>query len=144
MTALAKARLTPRYGQEPTPALHAIKIKAATKVWAGSLVVIDAGYLAPGRAATTLIALGRCEEDVDNSGGAAGDLLANVLSGEFKWKNSSAGDAITQADVGKACYIVDDQTVAKTDNTGARSKAGIITGVESDGVWVFTAGFIAQ
>jgi len=31
---------------------------------------------------------------------------------------------------------VDDQTVALTDGTGARSRAGIIAGVDSDGVWV--------
>ena len=51
--------------------------------------------------------------------------------------NSSAGDLITIADIGKACFIVDDQTVAKTDGTGTRSRAGIVDGIEaSGGVWV--------
>ena len=34
------------------------------------------------------------------------------------------------------CYIVDDQTVAKTDGSSARSKAGTIVNVDDQGVWV--------
>lgn len=137
MTALARSRDTKRYGVEPLPAKYAGKVKAATKLFTGSLVVIDAGYLAPGRAATGLIALGRCEgnEDIDNSAGAAGDKTAEVLSGVFKWANHGA-DLVVQADVGKDCFIVDDQTVAKTDGTATRSRAGKVVSVESDGVYV--------
>jgi len=38
--------------------------------------------------------------------------------------------------LGKTCYIVDDETVAKTNGTNTRSAAGTVVGVESDGVWV--------
>ena len=41
-----------------------------------------------------------------------------------------------QADVGADCYIVDDQTVAKTNGTNTRSVAGKIIAVDADGVWV--------
>ena len=47
-----------------------------------------------------------------------------------------AGDLIAQADVGADCYIVDDQTVAKTNGTNTRSVAGKIIAVDADGVWV--------
>jgi hypothetical protein len=40
------------------------------------------------------------------------------------------------ADVGKQCYLVDDQTVAKTDGTNTRSPAGFVRDVDADGVWV--------
>ena len=44
---------------------------------------------------------------------------------------------ITLADIGKACYAVDDQTVALTDGGGgARARAGIIHQVTELGVWV--------
>ena len=33
-------------------------------------------------------------------------------------------------------YIVDDETVAKTDGTATRSAAGKVVGLDSDGVWV--------
>jgi hypothetical protein len=43
---------------------------------------------------------------------------------------------IVQADIGKACFILDDQTVAKTDGGATRSRAGIVEGIEGSGVWV--------
>ena len=48
----------------------------------------------------------------------------------------TAADAITLADIGKDCFIVDDQTVAKTDGAGTRSRAGRVFDVDADGVWV--------
>jgi len=116
--------------------LHGFKQKGATKLWFGALSVLQAGYLAPGSTATGLVCVGRCRKTSDNTSGADGAIYAQAESGTFKWDNSSAGDLITQADVGKACYIVDDHTVAKTDGTGTRSVAGIIQAVDSDGVWV--------
>ena len=50
--------------------------------------------------------------------------------------NSTSTDAITLADVGSDCYIVDDQTVAKTNGSGTRSRAGRVFDVDSEGVWV--------
>lgn len=110
---------------------------AAVKVYAGSLVAVNAaGYATPGAAAATLTYLGRAEETVDNSAGSAGDLTVLVRRGKaFKFGNSGA-DPVTQASLGKVCYIVDDQTVALTSAAATRSAAGIVVGVESDGVWV--------
>lgn len=110
---------------------------AAAKIYAGALVALNnAGYATKGAAATTLIAFGRAEETVDNAAGAAGDLNVKVRTGVFKWANSSAGDLIANTEIGKDCYIVDDQTVAKTNGGATRSRAGKVVFVESDGVWV--------
>lgn len=133
MAALTVARNTIRYGAEPLPALLELKVKAATKCLGGGIAVIDAGYAAPGRTATGLIAVGRFQETKDNTSGAAGAITVKILQGAFKWANSTAGDLIAQADVGKTCYIVDDQTVAKTDGGATRSIAGKIVSVEADG-----------
>ena len=106
-------------------------------IYAGTLAVKNAtGFAEPGSTALNKVALGRAKEEVDNTDGADGDLSITIEEGEFKFDNSAAGDAITVADIGSDCYIVDDQTVAKTDGTGTRSKAGVITGVDDDGVWV--------
>ena len=134
--ALSKERLTPRLGCDPIVTMLSLPVKANTKIYAGSLVVVDAGYAAPGRTAVGLIAIGRAEETVDNTGGAAGDKRVNVRRGAFKYKNSAAGDAIAQADALKDVYIVDDETVAKTDGAGTRSVAGKVLLVEADGVTV--------
>lgn len=112
-------------------------VKANTTCFQGSLVVLDAGYVAPGRTATGLIAVGMALETV--AAVAAGDASARVKSGTFKFANSAAGDLIAQANVGADCYIVDDQTVALTNGGATRSRAGKITAVEGDGVWVQVA-----
>lgn len=110
---------------------------AAVKIFAGSLVAANAtGYATPGAVATTLTYLGRAEETVDNTGGAAGAKAVLVRRGKaFKFANSGA-DPVTQASMGKVCYIVDDETVALTNGTSTRSAAGIVVGVDADGVWV--------
>lgn len=119
-------------------------VAAATKIWQGALIVLDAGYAKPGAAATGLIALGRAGETIDNTSGAAGALSVPVERGTYYFDNSAA-DPVTQADVGKTAYIVDDETVARSDgaDSGAnpavaatRSPAGIIRAVDIHGVWV--------
>jgi hypothetical protein len=50
--------------------------------------------------------------------------------------NSAAADLIAKADIGASCYVVDDQTVAKTNGGGARPRAGKVFDVDEYGVWV--------
>ena len=134
MTALTQDRNTPMKDGEEIP----VPVGAAKKIFAGSLVVAAAtGYAEPGSTATTLTALGRAEDNVDNSAGAAGAKTVRVRRGKaFKFANLAA-DLVTQAELGKTCYIVDDQTVAKTNGGTTRSAAGKVLGVEADGVWVY-------
>lgn len=117
-----------------------VPIAANAKIYAGSLVAANAsGYATPGAASTTLTYLGRAEEQVDNTGGANGAKTVNVRRRKaFKWKNSGTS-AVTQAELGKVCYIEDDQTVSKTDQAGTLSAAGVVVGIDSDGVWVAEA-----
>lgn len=112
-------------------------VKASSKIYAGTIVVIDSsGYALKGATATGLRAVGRAEEQVDNSSGSNGDKTVKVKRACFRFANSSSGDLITLADVGTDCYIVDDQTVAKTNGTSTRSVAGKVRDVDSIGVWV--------
>lgn len=112
-------------------------VAAAVICRAGGIAVLDAaGNVKPAVAATGLICAGRFEETVDNSAGAAAAVKAKVSRGVFRYGNSAAGDAITKAEIGDTCYLVDDQTVAKTDATATRSAAGKIVDVDSAGVWV--------
>lgn len=132
--ALTKDRNTPtREGK-----FLVLPVAGETKIFAGSLVAVDIeGNAIPGIEANTLKAAGRAEEFVDNTRGAAGDVTVKVRRGVFKWKNSD-DDPITAADILTTCYIEDDETVSKTDNDGARSEAGKVIAVDSDGVWVET------
>ncbi len=117
--------------------LISVPMAASAKIFAGSLVVANAtGYAAPGSVATALTVLGRAEEQKDNTNGSDGDVSILIRRKKtFKFGNYGS-DLVTQADVGKTCYIYDDETVAKTDGTSTRSAAGKVIAVESDGVWV--------
>lgn len=114
-----------------------VPVAAGVKIYAGALVAANAaGFAVPGATATTLTYIGRADEHVDNTDGADGAKSVVVRRKKaFKWANHGA-DAVTQADFGQTCYIVDDQTVAKTSGTGTRSAAGKVVGVAADGVWV--------
>lgn len=132
MTALAVDR--------NTPVLQGDLLKqaaAAVLIYAGSLVMRNAsGYLTKGATATGSVGVGRAEERVDNAAGAAGDKLITVRPGTFRYGNSASTDLLTIADIGKACWVVDDQTVARTSASTTRSKAGIVRDVDALGVWV--------
>jgi len=107
------------------------------KIFHGAIVCKNAtGYAVKGSADNTLIPLGISEQFVDNTDGGDGDLTVSVREGVFKCDNSGAADEITIAELGQTCYIVDDQTVAKTNGAGARPAAGYIRAVDDDGVWV--------
>lgn len=121
----------------PTSQLFAEVGTDSTQFYKGGIVCISTatGKVVKGTAATTLIAIGRCEENVLT--GTSNTRKIKARTGTFKYGNSASGDLIAADDIGKACYIVDDNTVALTDGSSARSRAGIIEGVDTDGgVWV--------
>ncbi|WP_325438042.1 hypothetical protein [Pseudomonas nitroreducens] len=110
---------------------------AAAKIFAGSLVCLDAsGNAVPGSTSTTIKVRGVAQEQVDNTGGAAGAKRIETRRGVFQFANSTSTDQITRAEIGTQCYIVDDQTVAKTSATNTRSVAGVVRDVDDGGVWV--------
>lgn len=144
MAALTKGRKTPRYAGG---GLRNLPVAALAACFTGGLAITAAGYARPGREgqgadnaakaadAATYRAAGVFLEDV--TGGAAnGDVRVDVQEGVFLFKNSAAGDAIAQTEIGQPCYVVDDQTVAKTSPNATRAVAGIVQEISSEGVWV--------
>jgi hypothetical protein len=137
MAALTAARNTVEK-DNPAAFSHepAAGVATATTIYQGSIVCFNSsGYLVPGSTATTLKAAGVAQEGVVNAG-ANGAAKCKLRSCVAKFANSSAGDLITIADVGADCYIVDDQTVAKTSGGSTRSVAGKVFEIAADGVFV--------
>jgi hypothetical protein len=133
MVALTEDRNTP----EAIGDLREGAVGASALIFAGSIVMRNAaGFLIRGATATGSIAVGRAEQRVDNSAGANGAATLRYKAGTFRFANSASADAITFADIGKACWIVDDQTVARTSGANTRSRAGIVEMVDAQGVWV--------
>lgn len=125
--ALTAPRLTPQ--REPSD--REFVVAAGAAVQQGGLVALNAaGALVPGSVATTLIAVG-----VALNSAAAGETV-RVRRGCWRFENSTAGDAITATEIGKDVFIVDDETVAKTNGTNTRSRAGVCFDVDAQGVWV--------
>jgi hypothetical protein len=115
-------------------------VAAGVRIFEGALVVLDnTGYARPARASTTDVFVGRAIFEVDNTGGAAGAVPEGV---EVEWdmairaNNSASSDAIAITDIGKDCFLVDDNTVALTNGSSTRVKGGKIWQVTADGVWI--------
>ena len=130
--ALSQPRSTLERGRD----ILVVPVAANAVIQQGGLVAVSAaGYAAPGAVSTTLKAGGRAEESVDNTGGADGARSVKLKRGVFLFKNAAA-DPLTIADTLADCFIVDDETVARTNGGNTRSKAGKALEIEANGVWV--------
>jgi len=143
MAATTEDRNTPYRDCILTP----VPVAKGEVIPAGVIVCASAtGYAVNGTAALGLAYLGRAEERVDNSAGNDGDQAIIVRSHKaFCWENDGS---VTQANMGKRAYIVDNQTVGATDGSAekdgdtpavaaSRSQAGTIIMIDTDGVWVY-------
>jgi hypothetical protein len=113
-------------------------VAAGVKIYMGAMVSVDAtGLLRPSRETVADKVVGVAKQRADNTGGAASAISCEIES-DFvvAMYNSGGGDAIAVANVGADCFAVDDQTVALTNNGGARPRAGKIHNVTEAGVWV--------
>lgn len=141
MAALTIPRKTDSLLGGAIPEYYDLPMKAATKVFAGAMVQRDAsGHAQPAAATAGLVTFGVAQASVDNSAGSAGAKLVRVAPVPSYFDNSTAGDAITIAQAGSQCFVVDDHTVAKTSDSGARPVAGIVQDVNAAGVLVMFLG----
>ena len=131
MPALAADRNTPESSGPERIGL----LGAAQAIFIGSILMRNAaGHLIKGATAIGAFGVGRAEDRGVST--TAGVTNQRCREGTFRFANSAAADLIVAADIGALCYIVDDQTVAKTNGTATRSPAGTIVGVDAQGVWV--------
>lgn len=142
--ALTKGRKT---AKAALPGKLTAGIVAGVTCFQGGLAILASGYARPGRQgqgadntakaadAATYRAAGVFTET--KTGGAAnGDVTIDIEEGPWLFKNSAAGAAITIAEIGKPCFIIDDETVAKTNPNSTRAVAGVVRGFEGDQVIV--------
>lgn len=128
--ALTESRLTPHRNAEDV----SDPVGAGQKIFQGAIVMLSAtGFAIKGATATDLKPRGVAQVPVDNSAGADGDKTIAARKGCFRFKNDAS---VVRADIGGSAYVVDDETVAKTDGTGTRSALGKIIDVDASGVWV--------
>lgn len=142
MTALSRSvpRKSQGIGVAIIALMAAMPVAAATTIHMGALVALNpSGYLVNASADASLRVVGVYQDginSIDNSAGAAGDLTCKPTRGAFYFANSSSTDAVTDGDAGRACYVVDNNTVARTSAYGVRPVAGRVLGVDDLGVLV--------
>lgn len=114
---------------------------AAVDVNHGEIACVNtAGYLRAGTVAVSLVALGLFARSYSNSGGAAGDIDAVVMTGYdsnggivcYPLTNY-AGDLCDQTSVGRSVYVAGANAVAKTNGSETRSRAGRCWGFTPSG-----------
>lgn len=127
--------LTHKFGNLPVPTLVSCPLTAAGVVQAGDMIakVTADGYWDVATTTTGFVA-GVATQDVDNTAGADGAKSVLVEPGVFARYNSTSTDEITAAHLYQPCFVVDKLTVALTSASGSRPMAGIIMGVEANGM----------
>lgn len=116
-----------------------VPVAASTTILQGAMVGVapdGSGYLVNVTATPNMRVLGVATARADNGSGSAGAINCTVERGVFAFANSSGDDAITAADVGRVCYAVDNNTVARTSSLGARPAVGYVTRVENSMIFV--------
>lgn len=144
MAALTAARNVPRYGTNGIPDAYEFPVADNVKIFPGAAIVLNGGYAAPATTATGLVAVGlyRGSKVLDNTvvGHAAGAFKVPVDAGAFWFNTGATADAIAQANVGADCYFSDDNTVNLTTATSSRSRAGVIAGIDGNGLTLVQIG----
>ncbi len=118
--------------------VQAYKVKASAKIFAGSIVSIEAatGFARAGTDAANERVAGIASALADNTSGADAAIKVLVEKGVFKL-GTSGGSALVQADVEASAFLLDDQTVVKTGGTANARVAGTVLEIESaTEVWV--------
>ena len=113
--------------------IFAYDLAPGVRIHKGTLVVLDAGYARPGLAKAAALTVGVACESAD---ARAGETRVNVRTGTFLFRAATGKDEITRTEIGKPCFLVDDETVAKTNDSGARPVAGRVRAIEGANVWI--------
>lgn len=87
---------------------------------------------------------GRAVPASATGGVAVGVTLQEAASGEpvligrgcYAFGSAAGGDAVTRADVGLPCFVVNEETVKKTAGSPAAPVAGVVHDVDACGVWI--------
>lgn len=114
-----------------------LPVAAATKILGGTIVDANAlGFAVAGP--TGIRSWGIASDLADNSSGAAGDIVVNVrlaFAIEVRLLANDTGSPLTKADVGRQCFVLDNQTVTGSSATG--DPGPFVYEVTAAGVWVF-------
>lgn len=126
MANLTKARMTPELASATLS--FGDPVAAATTLFEGSMVGLDASGNAVKAAPAVAQMRGVAKATVDNSDGVAGALTVETKKGVFHF----AQTGLDRTDIETAVYVVDDNTVGATGTL----IAGTLKQIDAQGAWV--------
>ncbi|HZF97841.1 MAG TPA: hypothetical protein VEY92_06285 [Pseudoxanthomonas sp.] len=131
MTATTEARNTKRRNAERVTHV----VNAGSTIYAGTLVTLltATGLAVPAGTASAGVVVGVAQSTVIGDGVQTVEVERGFA---YQFANSTGAELITKADIGNTCWLMDNQTVSKTDGVGLRKAAGKIIDVDAGGVWV--------
>lgn len=118
-----------------------VPLAAAAIVLMGTFAVVGADGFAVSSAhvgAADQKCLGIWERDAEGTD-VDGEIHGVVRRNKHFLVSNSSTDPVTQAEIGELVYVADNQTIAKTDNTGVLPLAGTFMGFDIENptlVWV--------
>lgn len=106
-------------------------LASGNKAWKHGIACLDVstGKVEPGHAESDLLVIGKFAETVDAT---SADKLVNIkfpMEIDVEWWSNDTGTPVVATDLGKVCYVLDDQTV--TMNPVGAPAAGRVWGVSS-------------
>ncbi len=112
-------------------------VAANAVIFLGALIAKDAaGNLVAASDAAAVEIVGISEEHVDNTGGAAGAKKCAYVTGlEVELEND--GGTIVKANLGRACFVADDQSVTDAAASSNNVYVGVVQEFTTTKVWVF-------
>lgn len=126
---------------DPSAFKHERVAGSSAEYYKGAMIAIDVDATgSPFVRATagdlSLRVVGRCEDRLTTGASNTKRLVAK--SGIFRYASGTAAEAIDADDVGKVCYVIDDQTVGIQGGgtVPTNAVAGRIYDVDANGVWV--------
>lgn len=130
MAALTADRIT----QKKLRGLKSYPMAAAVKIFAGSMVAINAsGFAAPAADTVDFKVVGVAQKTVDNSAGANGDLNINVEAPVIARYDASS---ILQVMVGKIMYVLDDHTFTSSLGGSAVKAGRLVEFISTSEGWI--------
>lgn len=103
-------------------------LAAATKIFEGAMVGLDASGNAVPAAPAVATMRGVAFETADNTDGVAGDISITSRRGAFHFNQTG----LDRADIGSDVFVVDDNTVGATGTL----VAGKLLDIDAAGAWV--------
>lgn len=122
------------YGTPDGHQMYSQPLKGSATVLGGTAAVLRSGYLVNSADLTpqsTDIVMGLIHKQTVNPSTTDGAVACDIETGTFYMKCAGSSDLLTQADVGAKVYLVDNQTIGKTNGGASRPECGTLVNVDS-------------